>query len=73
METLEGKGRASGAAVEGRARRKQLCSYKHSIAALNDEEIVYFGKILLKHVLEQNLSLVQFVAIYALLGGPIRP
>ena len=33
LETLEGKGRASRAAVEGRARRKQLCSYKHSIAA----------------------------------------
>ena len=47
METLEGKGRASRAAVEGRARRKQLCSYKHSIAALNDEEIVYFGTILM--------------------------
>ena len=52
--------------------------------ALNDEEIVYFGtilmiktcfgtKLMIKTWFTHFLSLVQFVAIYALLGGPIRP
>ena len=52
--------------------------------SLNDEEIVYFGtilmiktcfgtKLMIKTWLTHFLSLVQFVAIYALLGGPIRP
>ena len=52
--------------------------------ALNDEEIVYFGtilmiktcfgtKLMIKMWFTHFLSLVEFVAIYALLEGPIRP
>ena len=52
--------------------------------ALNDEEIVYFGtilmiktcfgtKLMIKTWFTHFLLLIQFVAIHALLGGPIRP